>query len=181
MNLNLAIPLALHQLAALVWIGGMFFAHFALRPTLKQGLEPPARIQVAMGVFSRFFPWVWVCIATLWLTGLWIGIAEFQGRVGLHVHVMAGVALAMTLVFSYLYAFPYRKMRTAVGYENWRWASAKFSVIRKLMAMNLALGLLTAVVGVSGSLVLPGLQALLTHPSGTAAPAQGGAEPAPRP
>ena len=161
MNLNLAIPLFLHEVATVVWIGGMFFAHFALRPTLKQALEPPARIQVALGVFRRFFPWVWASIATLWLTGIWVSILVFKEKVGLHVLIMAGIALLMTLVFVYLFVMPYRKMRIAVEYENWRWASAKFSNIRKLMALNLMLGLLTVAVAVSGPMVIPDILQLL--------------------
>lgn len=160
MNLNLAIPLALHQIAAIIWIGGMFFAHFALRPTIKRSLAPPERIQVALGVFRRFFPWVWVCIATLWISGLWV-IIDLQAQVSMHVHIMMGTALLMTLIFTFLFAFPYRRMKTAVDYENWRWASAKFSQIRKLMALNMLIGFFTVVVAVSGKLILPGIQAML--------------------
>lgn len=161
MNLSLAIPLALHQIATIVWIGGMFFAHFALRPTIRQTLEPPARIQVALGVFRRFFPWVWASIVTLWISGLWIAIEVFQKTVGLHVHVMIGIALVMTLVFIYLYVVPYRKMRDSVEDENWRRASAKFSGIRKLMALNLVLGLTTATVAVTGPHWAASIQAML--------------------
>jgi uncharacterized membrane protein len=150
MSFELAVPLFLHQLAAIVWIGGMFFSHFFLRPVLKQSLEPPARIQLALGVFRRFFPWVWVSIATLWVSGAWVAIVHYEHKVGLHVIVMAGIALAMTLVFAYLFSFPYRKLQLAVENENWRWASAKFSQIRKLIAVNLALGLTTVAVAALG-------------------------------
>jgi len=50
------VPMALHQLATIVWVGGMFFAHFALRPTIKQTLEPPARIQWRSASFGASFP-----------------------------------------------------------------------------------------------------------------------------
>ena len=33
----------IHVLASMVWLGGMFFAHFCLRPAAQQ-LEPPVRI-----------------------------------------------------------------------------------------------------------------------------------------
>jgi len=162
MNLNVAIPLALHQIAVIIWIGGMFFAHFALRPTIKRSLEPPERIQVAIGVFGRFFPWVWVCIATLWISGLWLAVAELEGKVAMHVHIMMGIALLMTLIFTYLFVFPFRRMKMAVEYENWRWASAKFSTIRKLIVVDLVLGLFTVIVAVSGPVVIPGIRAMLT-------------------
>jgi uncharacterized membrane protein len=163
MNLSLAIPLVLHELATVVWIGGMFFAHFALRPTIKQTLEPPARIQVALGVFRRFFPWVWVAIATLWLTGTWVAVVVMQGKIALHIILMAGIALVMTLAFVFLYTMPYRKMRIAVEYENWRWASAEFSSIRKLMSLNLTLGLITTVIAVSGAMVIPSIEQLFAR------------------
>lgn len=161
MNLKLAIPVLLHQIASIVWIGGMFFSHFFLRPVLKDSLEPPARIQLALGVFRRFFPWVWVCIATLWLSGGWVAIVHYGQQVGFHVLAMASTALVMTLVFAYLFAVPYRKMRIAVECESWREASARFSTIRTLMALNLALGLATVAIASAGPALLPGLGALL--------------------
>jgi len=166
MNLNLAIPLALHQVAVIIWIGGMFFAHFALRPTIKRSLEPPERIQVAIGVFGRFFSWVWACIATLWISGFWLAIAELEGKVALYVHIMMATALLMTLIFTYLFVVPFRRMKIAVEYENWRWASAKFSTIRKLMVLNLVIGLFTVIVAVSGPMVIPGIQAMITGAQG---------------
>ena len=163
MNLKLAIPLLLHQLASIVWIGGMFFSHFFLRPVLKESLEPPARIQLALGVFRRFFPWVWVCIATLWVSGGWVAIIHYRYQVGSHVLAMAATALIMTLVFAYLFAVPYRQMRMAVECENWRGASAKFSNIRTLMALNLALGLATVAVASAGPALLLDLGTLFNR------------------
>lgn len=160
MSLFLGVSLALHQLAGAVWVGGMFFAHFALRPTLKMTLEPPARIQVALGVFRRFFPWVWASVTVLWVTGGWISIAVLKGKLGAHIHTMIGTAAIMTLAFGYLYALPYRRLRLAVEQESWRQASVEFARIRQLMAFNLALGTLTLVTAASGSVAVPGLAAL---------------------
>ena len=58
----MGIALLLHALAAVVWVGGMFFAHMALRPVAASLLEPPQRLALWVGVFSRFFPWVFVAI-----------------------------------------------------------------------------------------------------------------------
>lgn len=170
MNLNLAIPLALHQVAAIIWIGGMFFAHFALRPTIKRSLEPPERIQVALGVFRRFFPWVWVCIATLWISGIWVSVAKYPSGPPMSVHVMMGTSLLMTLVFVFLYVLPFRRMKIAVDYENWRWASAKFSAIRRLMAFNMVIGFLTVIIAVSGPMIIPGIQGMISAPTAQTSP-----------
>ena len=48
---------SLHILAAIVWIGGMFFAVLVLRPAAGP-LEPPDRLALWRRVFARFFPWV---------------------------------------------------------------------------------------------------------------------------
>lgn len=161
MSLALGVSLALHQLASVVWIGGMFFAHFALRPTLKQALEPPARIEVALGVFRRFFPWVWLCVTVLWVTGGWVSIAVLGRNLGAHVITMIGTAAIMTLVFVYLYLVPYGRMRLYVEQESWREASIEFGRIRKLMVFNLGLGILTVVAAVFGPVAMPALLAMI--------------------
>jgi len=161
MNLYAAIPLALHELASTMWIGGMFFALVALRPTLKTVADPALRIRLAIGSFRRFFPWVWGAIATLWISGFWIGIAAHGNRVALHVHLMMGIALIMTLIFAWLFVFPYRQMiRLATGYENWGWAGAKLALVRRLMAVNLGLGVLNVVIATTGPTLVPVLHSL---------------------
>ena len=37
----MAIAIPLHLLAAVIWVGGMFFAYMALRPVAASLLEPP--------------------------------------------------------------------------------------------------------------------------------------------
>ena len=45
----------LHVLAAIVWVGGMFFAYMVLRPSLGI-LEPPQRPRLWNTVFPAFSP-----------------------------------------------------------------------------------------------------------------------------
>ena len=40
----MSVAITLHLLAALIWVGGMFFAHMALRPAVNTMLEPPQRL-----------------------------------------------------------------------------------------------------------------------------------------
>ena len=68
MTLN-SIAIALHTLSAALWVGGMFFAYQILRPVAAGQLEPPARLRLWSAVFSRFFPWVWLFVLLLPLTG----------------------------------------------------------------------------------------------------------------
>lgn len=61
----------LHVLAVVLWVGGMMFAHFMLRPALGV-LEPPARLALMHGVLRRFFGAVlWAALLSL-VTGLWM-------------------------------------------------------------------------------------------------------------
>jgi uncharacterized membrane protein len=150
MNLQIAIPIALHQVASLVWVGGMFFAHFALRPTIKDTLEPEPRIRVALGVFRRFFPWVWGAIAVLWLSGLWLFLGVMSGKAGLYVHAMMGTALIMALIFALIYFVPFRRMQRSVAASEWPKAASAFGWIRGLMLVNLGLGLATVVIAAAG-------------------------------
>jgi uncharacterized membrane protein len=156
MNLQIALPVALHQAASLIWVGGMFFAHFALRPTLKETLDPEPRIRVALGVFQHFFPWVWGSIAVLWLSGLWVFLGVMSGQAGLYVHAMMGIALIMTLIFALIYFFPFRRLQRSVGAEDWPKAGSAFGWIRGLMAVNLTLGLTTVLIAAAGPALIAG-------------------------
>ena len=144
--------MVLHTLAAIVWVGGMFFAHFALRPVVAGLLEPPLRLQLWYQVFTRFFFWVWVAVLLLLATGLWMIIMVFGGmaQAKLHIHLMLLSGLVMMALFSYLYFAPYRKMRQAVSEQNWTAAAQQQGRIRLIVMINLSLGLLTSVIAVGG-------------------------------
>ena len=146
--LALAIAFGLHQLATVIWVGGMFFAHVAMRPAAKQTLKGVERLQLMQGVFRRFFPWVWICVITLWATGAW-GFAA-KGIDGVHVHLMMGLAGLMTAIFIYIFFVPYRKLKLALEHEDLGRASAKLGIIRRLILVNLLLGVVTLLVGSVG-------------------------------
>ncbi len=156
MKSALAIAFGLHQLATVVWVGGMFFAHMALRPAAKEEVKVPERLFLMAAVFRRFFPWVWVAIVLLWGTGAWIILGAFKGGLALHVHLMMGIAAVMTAIFVYIYASPYRKLKLAIETKDWSWAAAKVALIRRLILVNMLFGLLTALVGSAGRLILAG-------------------------
>ena len=62
------IALILHIFSAVVWVGGMFFALFVLRPATA-GLEPGPRLDLWLRVFERFFAWVFAAIVLLLASG----------------------------------------------------------------------------------------------------------------
>ena len=64
----MTLALLLHSLAAVIWVGGMFFAHMALRPAIF-ALDPPVRLTLMRSALGRFFPWVLASIAALLVSG----------------------------------------------------------------------------------------------------------------
>ncbi len=139
----------LHLLAAIVWVGGMFFAHMAMRPVVTAQLEPPQRLPLLHGVLGRFFPWVWISILLLLGTGYGIFLGVFQGQMGLYVHLMQGLGLVMMGLFLYIYFVPYQQMGTALEQQDIPAAAAAMNRIRGIIATNLVLGLITSAVASS--------------------------------
>jgi uncharacterized membrane protein len=148
----LGLVLSLHFAAALIWVGGMFFAHMILRPTLTE-LEPPLRLRLMLGIFDRFFPWVWGCVVLLLSSGFWIFLGPFQGKAGLHVHLMSAIGLVMAAIFAFIYFAPYRRMGQAVAEQRWPDAANALGLIRQLILTNLILGLLISTYAVAGRYV----------------------------
>jgi uncharacterized membrane protein len=133
----------LHVLATVVWVGGMFFAHFVLRPIAVAQLPPPQRLPFWVGIFGRFFPWVWACIALLVLSGLlMVGQMGGMGAVGVPVHIMSTIGYVMAGIFAYLFFVPYARLKRAVAAQDWPAGGAAQDGIRKLVLTNLTLGLL---------------------------------------
>ncbi len=58
------VALIAHVWAAVVWVGGMFFALLALRPATAP-LEPGPRLDLWSRVLARFFAWVFAAIVLL--------------------------------------------------------------------------------------------------------------------
>lgn len=148
----MSLAITLHLLAAILWVGGMFFAHMALRPAAVAHLEPPLRLTLWTAVFGRFFPWVWLAVAVLLATGYWMLFAVFGGfaHAGLHIHVMNGLGLVMAALFAFLYAVPYRALRRHVAASQWQEAAGRLARIRQIVTTNLLLGLITSAVGAGG-------------------------------
>ena len=147
----MTILVLLHALAAIVWVGGMFFAYQVLRPSAGP-LDPPIRLALWRRVFGRFFPWVWACVAVLLATGIVMIVVGFGGfgAVGLYVNAMMVIGIVMMLLFGHLYFAPWRRFQRALDAGDLPAAGRNLDQIRRVVAINLVLGLVTAAVGASG-------------------------------
>ncbi len=145
------IAIALHALAAIIWVGGMFFALLVLRPAAG-GFEPADRLGLWSRAFPRFFTWVWMAAVILPATGYWMIFERWGGfaNMPLHGQIMHAVGWVMVLIFLHLWFAPYRKFQQAVKVKDHHVAGRYLNQIRWLVATNLALGLINAVAGASG-------------------------------
>ena len=147
----MSIALSLHLLAAVIWVGGMFFAYVCLRPVAASLLEPPHRLQLWAHVFVRFFSWVWAAVITLIVTGHgMIALYGGFGSIGKHVHIMLALGYVMFLLFAHLYFAPFKRLKRAVEAADWATAGNNLNQIRKIVGINLVLGLVTVVVASAG-------------------------------
>jgi len=146
-----ALLIALHVLAVVVWVGGMFFAYMVLRQSAGP-LEPEVRLGVLHRVFRRFFPWVWSSVVLLLASGYGMVFLYFGGfaGAGLYIQVMQGIGIVMMLLFLYLFFMPWRRFSDAVERRHFPAAAKQLDQIRRIVAANLVLGLLTIIVGASG-------------------------------
>ena len=131
----------LHVSAAIVWLGGVSFMLFALRPAAMD-LPPPQRLPLMSLVLKRFFRLVWVCIGLLLATGLVMLLSVGMKQAPVGWHLMLGIGLLMFAVFGHLYFGPFRRLRAAVEAADWPLAGQKLGQIAKLAQLNLVLGVL---------------------------------------
>ncbi len=138
---------AIHLLAIIVWVGGMAFAHFFLRPALGT-LQPPQRLTLMRDVLQRFFAAVLVAIVLILISGLgmWGLVHSMAAQAGAQAPtpvswiVMAALGLVMMAVFGHIRFALFKRLNNSVNAQDWAAAGKALGQIRPLVALNLALG-----------------------------------------
>ncbi|MEN9433230.1 MAG: hypothetical protein RLZZ422_819 [Pseudomonadota bacterium] len=148
----MSVALALHVLAIVIWVGGMFFAYMALRPVTSEQLGAPVRLTLWAGVFKRFFPWVIVSIGLILASGYWMVFVPFGGMANtpVYVHIMQLLGLIMMAIFGHLYFAPFKRLKYHLVTQNWEAAGAALNQMRLLIGINLGLGVVTTLIGAGG-------------------------------
>lgn len=141
----------IHILATAIWIGGAFFIHFMLQPSMKH--IDPQQSGKLMGIISkRFSITAWICIILLIITGYLktphAMLFNFTTDVGIYLaikHLMIILVVIVGLAIAFYVVPNLRKNAPAAGDAP----SADFIKYQKnlssLATFNLILGVLIVV------------------------------------
>ena len=143
----------LHVLSVIVWVGGMVFAHFFLRPAVAE-LDPPARLRLMHDVLGRFFKAVLVASLLTLASGVWM-----LGRVAKQVvqsggtfemplawSLMAVLGVVMVAIFMHIRFTLFKRLGRAVAASDWNAGGVALAQIRRWVSINLGLGVLVVLV-----------------------------------
>ena len=148
----------IHLLSIIVWIGGMVFAHFFLRPALIT-LAAPERVRLMHDVLGRFFNAVLVAAGLALGSGLWMmgRIARQTVQAGVKVNmplewlVMSVLGVVMLAIFGYIRFALYPRLTRAVTSAAWPAGGAALASIRTWVTVNLAIGVVIVAVTLLGA------------------------------
>ena len=142
-----------HVLSIIVWIGGMVFAHFFLRPALAQ-IEPPVRLRLMHDVLGRFFHAVLIAALLTLASGVWMlgrvakQVVQSGGSFDMPLSwtIMATLGVVMVAIFMHIRFALYKRLSRAVAAAEWAAGGAAMAQIRTWVSINLGLGVLVLLV-----------------------------------
>ncbi|MDD3353652.1 CopD family protein [Zoogloea sp.] len=138
-----------HLAGVIVWVGGMVFAHFFLRPAAL-GLEPPLRLQLWKAVLRRFFTSVWTAIGLILGSGFAMLLETGFAQAAPSAHLMMFNGFLMTAIFASIWFGPWAALQRAVHAQAWADGAVAMNRIRLRVTVNLFLGTLTVVIATVG-------------------------------
>lgn len=138
----------LHLVAGIVWMGGMTFMLFALRPAALATLDAQPRAILMGEVWKRFYILVLLAIVALFTTGTHLYTATFraakaavgQGSVPLGWNIMLVLGLIMMLIFGHIYFAGFKKYKHAVAAGEWPIAAKAAGLMHTMTLINFTLG-----------------------------------------
>jgi uncharacterized membrane protein len=147
----------LHVLAIILWIGGMIYTLFFLRPAVAS-LDGPTRVKLMHDVLARFFKAVLWASTIAVASGLWmIGrVAKQTVQSGgsfawpIEWVVMMVLGILMFLIFGHIRFVLFKRLQRAVAASDWPAGGAVLNTIRQWVTINLAIGVVIVCVTLIG-------------------------------
>lgn len=148
----------IHLLSVIVWIGGMVFAQFFLRPAAAR-LAAPERVRLMHEVLGRFFNAVLVAAGLALGSGTWmIGrMARQMAQSGVKFNMplewmaMAVLGLVMLGILGHIRFVLYQRLTRAVTAAAWPAGGAALASIRTWVMVNLVIGVVIVAVTLLGA------------------------------
>ena len=138
----------LHLIAGIVWMGGMTFMLFALRPATLAVMQAQPRAILMGQVWKRFFALVLAAIVLLFTTGTHLYTQTFRaarlatgdGSVPLGWNIMLVLGIVMMLIFGHIYFAGFKKYKRAVAAADWPLAAKAAGLIHTMTLINFTIG-----------------------------------------
>ena len=148
----------IHLLSVIVWIGGMVFVQYFLRPAVSV-LEAPQRVRLMHDVLGRFFNAVLGVAGLALASGIWmIGRMAKQtvqsgGNFTMPIEwmVMSLLGVVMVLIFGHIRFALYKRLSRAVTAAAWPAGAEALASIRVWVTINLVIGVVIVAVTLLGS------------------------------
>ena len=145
---------AVHLLAVIAWLGGMFFMLMCLRPAVHEVLDAPPRIRLMHATLRRFLRIVGLAVLAILLSGAAMIAMAWRDRAGaglafnmpLDWYVMVALFFVMLAVFLHVRLPLFARVERAMAAEAWPDAGAALGAIRWEVAINLVLGIFVVVI-----------------------------------
>lgn len=142
-----------HVLAIIVWIGGMVFSLFFLRPA-AMSLEPPLRVRLMHNALGRFFKAALIAAVVVLASGLWmigrVAKQTVQGNLPFNMPlswtIMAVLGILMVAIFGHIRFSLFKRLSKAVAASDWAAGGTALASIRTWVSINLAIGVLIVVI-----------------------------------
>ncbi len=143
----------LHLLAIILWIGGMIYTLFFLRPAVAS-LDAPTRVKLMHDVLARFFRAVLWAAAIAVGSGIWMlgRVAKQTVQAGgsfampIEWTVMTALGILMFLIFGHIRFVLFKRLQRAVTASDWAAGGVALNAIRQWVSVNLAIGVVIVVV-----------------------------------
>lgn len=153
----LASSSSVHALAAVFWVGSMFFSLYILKAGLGM-VDGALRLQMLDRILRLLFAWVWAFVVLIFLSG-WI-ILHIKYRPALDTSVwswpvwlMMIFGHIMILNFFYIFFVLYKKFRSNLEIGDFGGAAQSFVGLRLFILINFYIGTLLVAAAVYGKFV----------------------------
>lgn len=134
--------LFLHLFSVIIWVGGMFFAYFCLRPAAGQTLDLQNRLLLWVATFQRFLKLAAVAVVVIIATGLSMLLQIGFKFAPVGWHLMLSLGLLMACIFFYVFAILYPKICRQCDASSWAEAAITLNSIRKMIGLNLLISII---------------------------------------